>query len=649
VRASSTKRLDRDVLALAGIAAALVCLLLWPFVQGGFRFPVWPDAPVYLWWARLASRDGLSAVGARPGVPAIALAMSGALRLRLVAVVAGLEVALPVAVGVSAAAIARGRVSGDERSQRPASPGFEAARPRWLLAGLLCGAFAVHLAAGYLANLAFAVAFLGALAALDSGAIRGAVGSAILLGAGALAHPQFFAVGAVILALAAMPSLVDRDRRPRTETEFGRVGIALAGSSAVLAAGLLSSLVGARPLDAETSKDGFLRSLGLANELRGAYWARFLDRSARYVQWVSLPLAIAGLPEARDFAGRALRAWAAVTVVGVAVALATAWFPADRFITFGYVVPLLAALGVVRLARAIATARGRALAVAVSLVLVAAMLLGASIAWRRQEPFIAVNEVRTVTVAGRYLTAAPGTSALFSIGGLGRAGLFELARAANVIRAALPPDRIRAAIPLPISGEAAPDAETAHALVTLRDRAGEAARNRSGGAILMFALRPFAPVAPVSYDDARFRVAPGVLLLGASGAPAPGGAAGPTPSSVAPTPAAVAVDPLLPSSPGGIALASLAVLAFLEAAGFGWARALVGGSMASVALAPAFGLAATTLAGVVLDRLGLRLDGSVVPTVAALVACGGGYLIWFVLERQHPPQPASEIRQQPQG
>jgi hypothetical protein len=648
VRASSTKRLDRDLFALAGIAAALVCLLLWPFVRGGFRFPVGPDAPVYLWWARLASRDGLSAVGARPGVPAIALALSGALRLRLVAVVAGLEVALPVAVGVSAAAIARGRAPGVERSQRPASPVFEA-RPRWLLAGLLCGAFAVHLAAGYLANLAFAVAFLGALAALDSGSIRGAVGSAMLLGAGALAHPQFFAVGAVILAVAAVPSLVaDRDRRPRIGTEFGRVGIALAGSSAALAAGLLSALVGARPLDAETSKDGFLRSLGLANELRGAYWGRFLDRSARYVQWVSLPLAIAGLPEARGFAGRALRAWAAVTVVGVALALATAWFPADRFITFGYAVPLLAALGVARLARGIAAARGRALAVAVSLALVAPMLLGASIAWGRQEPFIAGNEVRTVTVAGRYLTAAPGASALFSIGGLGRAGLFELARAANVVRAALPPDRIRAAIPLPISGEAAPDSETARALVALRERAVEAARDRSGGAILTFALRPFAPVAPVSYDDARFRVAPGVLLLSASGARAPGDAAEPTPSSVAPTPAAVAVDPLLPSSPGGIALASLAVLAFLEAAGFGWARALVGRGMASVALAPGFGLAATTLGGVVLDRLGLRLDGSGVPTVAALAACGGGYLIWFVLERQPPDQPASEIRQQPQ-
>ncbi|MFM8945008.1 MAG: TldD/PmbA family protein, partial [Actinomycetota bacterium] len=41
----------------------------------GWHTPVGPDAPVYLWWARIAGVEGLSAVGERVGEPALALAL----------------------------------------------------------------------------------------------------------------------------------------------------------------------------------------------------------------------------------------------------------------------------------------------------------------------------------------------------------------------------------------------------------------------------------------------------------------------------------------------------------------------------------------------------------------------------------------------
>ncbi len=47
------------------------------------------------------------------------------------------------------------------------------ARAAWVLAGLLAGLFTVHLAAGYLANLAFAAPFIAAAVCLAPGA-RGA-------------------------------------------------------------------------------------------------------------------------------------------------------------------------------------------------------------------------------------------------------------------------------------------------------------------------------------------------------------------------------------------------------------------------------------------------------------------------------------------
>ena len=195
--------------------------------------------------------------------------LEGTLGLSVVQATAALEVALGVAVGLAAAALVRRRTSAGG----------------WALAGLLAGTFAVHLAAGYVANLITAAAFLAAGALLDDPRRRAAVLAAFVLAGGGLAHPQFLLLCLAILLVAA--ALAWRsDRR-----EAFRLAGAALGGGAVLGIGLLAVRPGAPPLEVDTSKDAFLRRAGLTSELRSAYLDRFVHRWTRYVQWVSVPLA----------------------------------------------------------------------------------------------------------------------------------------------------------------------------------------------------------------------------------------------------------------------------------------------------------------------------------------------------------------------
>ena len=557
---------------------------------------------MYLWWTRLAGYEGLSAVGNRPGIPALALVLDGTLHLPLVATLAGLESVFGVAIGLGSAALVRG---------------MERGRAAWVLAGILAGTFAVHLAAGYLANLAFAALFLAAAVTLGRAERRATVAAAVLLGASGLAHPLFFLLGVAILAIsAALAWRIDR-------AEAGRVAAAALGGGATLGAGLLLLSIGPGPLSVDTSRDGFLRRAGLGDALRSIYLDRFLHRWTRYVQWASVPLAIGGLRDATGFEGRFLRAWGITLVAGVGVALATGVAPADRFITFGYVVPILAALGLVRLWRALGSRR--ALAVAVTGALTGAMLAGALIAWVRQEPFLSELEVSRVATAARYAAGtATGTALVFVVNDVEPSVTFLATRAANVIRAGMPPDRIWDVVlrvPWPEAPAPTERWELAH---LTRDDALAAEQAANGAAT--FILAPFDRLDTPSGSGP---VSEGVFV---------------TPPSIAPRPV---IDPLEPSSPAQIALAALTVFALLGAAGYGWARAGSSNTWKAVALAPAFGTAVIVVLGIALELAGLSLTGATGPTIVFVLSGGGGYLTWFVLERRAAPDAMQEIDRQP--
>jgi hypothetical protein len=615
-----------DLIALGAVAGGLFIWYVGLFVVRGFAYPVGPDGPVYLWWTRLAGHDGLSAVP-RPGIPAIALVLQGTLHLPLTAVLSALECVLGVAVGLGAAALVHQRAVSHTDGGTHIDIENGGPRATWVTAGVLAGTFAVHLAAGYLASLAFAALFLAAATALAMATARATVAAGLFLGAAGSAHPLFLLLGVPILVVtAALAWRTDRE-------EVRRVVAASVAGGAVFAAQALALLAGPGQLSVITSRDGLLRTAGLTDVLRSAYLDRLVHRWTRYVQWASVPLSVYGLRETRGFVRRFLIAWGVVSLGGMGIGLITGLFPPDRFITFGFVVPILAAYGLVRLWRAVPTRPIVAVAVAGGLVI--AMTAGAFIAWARQKPFLSTAEVRAVTAAGRYASAAPpGTPLLFIVNDRDATATFLATQAANVIRAALPPDRIRDAsvvVPYPRAGRPATRERIALARVTSGD--AEEATRAAGVPPLSFLLTPFDGVD--SPPPSMARVADGVFIDRAS-----------TGTGVPPAMSAP-VDPLEPSSPEEMLLAAFAVLALLFVAGSGWAGAFARGVVARLALAPLCGMAALVLAGITLERLGIPLTGWVGPTVVSAVGGGGGYLVRFLLERRAGPKPSNEVQDEP--
>ena len=233
-------------------------------------------------------------------------------------------------------------------------------------------------------------------------------------------------------------SLARRERGWRSDA--GRVALATLGGGAILGGGLLAMTIGPARLLVDTSKDGFLRRAGMTDAVRHAYLERALHRWTRYVQWLALPLAALGLMRTSGFARRVLAAWTALVVLGAPFGLLTGWFPADRLITFGFAIPALAGVGVV--AVWLWLERRVWLATLVAAALVGVMASGALIAWSRQEPFISPLEVEQATTAARIADTLPaGTPLVFIVDDADTTVSFLATRAANVIRAAMPPDR----------------------------------------------------------------------------------------------------------------------------------------------------------------------------------------------------------------
>jgi hypothetical protein len=615
-----------DLIALGAVAGGLFIWYVGLFLVRGFSYPVGPDGPVYLWWTRLAGHDGLSAVP-RPGIPAIALVLQGTLHLPLTAVVSALECVLGAGVGLGAAALVHQHAVSPSRGATHIDIDHGRTRLTWVVAGVLAGTFAVHLTAGYLASLAFAALFLAAATALAMATSPATVAAGLLLGAAGSAHPLFLLLGVPILVMAAAQAW----RSDRGEVR--RVVAASVAGCAVFAAEALALLAGPGQLSVITSRDGLLRTAGLTDVLRSAYLDRLVHRWTRYVQWASIPLAVYGLRETRGFVRRFLIAWGAVSLGGIVIGLATRVFPPDRFITFGFVVPILAAYGVVRLWRALATRRVVAVAVAGGLVI--AMTAGAFIAWARQKPFLSTAEVQAVTAAGRYASAAPpGSPLLFVVNDRDATATFLATQAANVIRAALPADRIREAfvvVPYPRAGRPATQERITLARLTSTD--AEEATRAAGMPPLSFLLTPFDRVdrPPPSMT----RVADGVFIETASTG------TGLPPAISRP------VDPLQPSSPGEILLAAFAVLALLFVVGSGWAGAFARDAVARMGLAPMCGMAALILTSIAMERVGMPLTGSIGPTVASALGGGSGYLVRFLLERRAGPKPSNEVQDDP--
>jgi hypothetical protein len=590
----------RDLTWLGGLCAVLLVVFLWPYVVDGFRFGVGPDVPVYLWWTRVGASEGLSMVGSRPGAPALAAALAGTLSLSAAAATAGLASALGVAVGAAAAALVRAAGGRGDKT--------------WLLAGLLTGVFSVHLVAGYLANLVLAACFLAAAACL-AGDRRGWWAAALLLSGGGLAHPPFLVHAIVVLLGAAALAW-----RAGARDEARDIALAVTAGGLVAGAGVLATIAGPGPIHAETSKDGYLRRAGLGRELVEAYRERFRLRAARYVQWISVPLAVAGTADAGGFLQRFLISWLVVIAIGVPIGYVTGWLPPDRLVTFGFAVPIGAALGLAWLQRRLDARVWLARVLVVGFA--GWMIVGALLAWGRQRPFISPHEARVLAGAANILDVPSGTPIVFPVDDGDPTSTFLAARVANMARAAIPPDRAAdvyvfvGTVTDLLAGKPTHTGDPAFDALseTTLEMIPEPAKAQ------VIVVKKFYQPHDAASDPRMFDYGGGIF------------------SNIERccTPGEVRREPLAlrPATSAGITIATVAILILLTVIGLGYARASFDDALAAIATAPAFGAGSLTLTAIALDRLGLRLEGVPVSLAASALAGLGGLALFLVMKRK---------------
>jgi hypothetical protein len=595
-----------DAAIIAALTVVLTALFLVPTVLKDLTFPVGPDVPVYLWWARIAAAKGLSVVGERPGTPVLIPSVGAALDIGVVAALAGLQYALGPAIGLAGAALVRGRGA--------------AGRPAWAVAGLFAGVWATHLGDGYVANLAFAAPFLAAAAMLARRTRRGATGAAVLLGGAGLAHPQFFVIGAGILVCTGAWSAW-RDRAWRWSSDAGRTLGALVGGAAIVGGGMVAALGGPPHLDGDTSRDAFLRRIGRWDALRHTYLQRFTSNWRHYAPFMTTPLVIMGGLQGRGYARRFLVTWIALTAVTLPFGVVTARFPPDRILTFAFCIPLLAALGFVWLGRRL----GRWwIAWPVGIVVWLLMVLAPIRVWSQTSAFVDPQEMRHAITAGRIGSSTPpGTPLVFVVNEPRTRSLFLASHVLNVTRAAVPPDRVDDVFVFVGSVgdllDGAPsvrddrlfDVASAISFADIPDRASMA----------VFVVPEF-DRDPADLADPRLtRWHDGVATT----------VEGPRPISPGDG------EPL-PVTWQAIVVATVAVLLLVLAVGGGWAWWVTGELAGTVLVAPAFGVATLTSVAVLMERLGVAVGSRPGGVMVAAIAAGGGYGLALLRERERRQQ-----------
>jgi hypothetical protein len=598
----------RDLGWLGGLALILLAIMVWPYAVDGHRFGVGPDVPVYLWWTRVGAAEGLSWIGSRPGAPAIAAVLAGTLNLNAAAVTAALASAMGVVIGVAAAALVRAA---------------DRASAAWWVAGLLAGVFAVHLVAGYLANLALAACFLAAAACITGR--RRWWAAAMLLAGGGLAHLPFLVHGVVVMLGAAALAW-----RAGARDEARDIVLASAAGGLVAGAGVLATLAGPGPILAETSKDGYLRRAGLDRTLVDAYRERFRLRAARYVQWVAVPVAIVGTADAGGFLHRFLASWLVVMAVAIPVGWVTGWFPPDRIVTFGFAVPIGAALGLVWLVRR--SARRRWILRAIAVGLVGWMVSGALVAWLRQAPFVSIREsarsANVLAYASAVTSQTPSTSIVFLVDEGDVTSTFLAARAANILRAASPPDRADDVyIFLGSATDFFAGRPTRRGAVQFDAISAATLAAIPKGNRFVVAMREFYLGDDVETDPHLQRLGDGTWASTNEFIP---GLRAESPTRLSWGPASAPI----------VALATVGILAVLTVLGFGYARAAFGDVVTALAASPAFGVAAISVSAIAFDASGFRLFDVWVAFAASAVAGLGGLAV-LVVQRQRGREPST--------
>jgi hypothetical protein len=653
----------RSVGTVALVAGAVSAFFLSTYRLHVVETPIGWDVPKYLWRTSLAGEVGVHALPERvpppvdaspdrPGFPILALTLSGVTGHDPYALAAAAAPLGAAAVGLAGGALWVVALR----------------RPPWqgaLLAAVLGTSSLVVRLAGpeaYLDNLFAGAVVLAALVPLSAVARPAGVAGGSGVAGGAGLAPALLATGLLIAVavlhwatflvfLAVLVLAVGWRSRGWFRRSAGdpSPGLRLAGV-------VLAALAGAAL--------AYLALAALPNPpvVHEGEFARKLDDTLGRLDLLLLPLAVVGLVSwarrptvpgrpGERFAVDVLVVWTAL--IGVAVAthlLGLRAVPAHRFLTLGLPLPILAFEGALLLGSIVAGDRSRAATGPAGTTvppwrrwgagtLVAAMLgAGAAQAlgtWLDIRPAYESRKVAEGAQVAAYLEAArvpEDRTVVVVVEDRGGNPDFVVPLMAHTLRTQLPAERI-ARTHLYVGD---PERYLAGKVTVLRRPGSEL---RDGVAWrFMRDLRPLLDDAPVAvitpaYNITFFegwrsrhlddRVAPDVAVV--SGPP---------------------LDRPLPSVPSdaderldAVHLAAVTLLAglVLAGAGLGWTLAAGArlGTFPAVSLAPAAGLAAVVLAGLAVDRAGIRLTGGGAGLALALAA-GPGYVALLLGRRRRP-------------
>jgi hypothetical protein len=604
----------------------------------GFQVALGSDTPVYVWWARYAGAAGIGGLGTRPR-PAISGLIATLARVTGIpasGIAEALGPILAASLALAAGALVLACLGQDRR--------------RFVLTVVLTGSFLSLMVSGYLSTLAFGTAFVAALAVaaeradrpggLDAGTMATIAG---LVAAAGLFHLQFLVFAGAVAAgvVIALAPAARRDMaagRPASRTAAARVAGAMAAGAALAVAGFAA--VGGGPHAPETSRDAVLRRAGLGGSLVKSYRRKLLHDFPWFRALTTAGLAATALrgsfpPRLRALRGRwfetrdlralilagAVASWLIVTIAAVVALRLGIGAPGQRLAAFCLPLPILAAMGLARLVGA-----RRALAAAGVVLFVVVGWL----AWGGQRPLVTRAAVVQARAAGAdFGRTAPGTPLVVVMDDLSdKPGLF-ITRYENYLRDEVPAARVpdvHVFVGTPtdyLAGRPSLTGQREHDALALMSWAD--VRTLPAGRTLAMAIEAFDPrrYAEVLALPGATRVAPGVAALpGRSGVPC-GSACPRDPALTEP-----GAGPLSPWLPVWLAPALLVLLGLV---GHPWTRLALSGSESStmMALSPAFGLAALSLAAVLCDVAGLELSGP--GGWAALAVAASGWVLSPVL------------------
>ena len=589
-------------------------------IEGTGIAPVGSDTPQHVWRSSVVAELGLEALptydgGAhalhtnadRPGLPLVTAALTAVTG----ASARDLAYLLPAVIAVAIAAAAAALVG-----SLPGVPGWGA-----VLTGLVTGASVqVALAAnGYLDQLLVEPLVLAAgAAALTAAAGRpGRTLSAMCLVAAFLVHWQFatlFAGLLVLLALVCLPASVASRQGSLVDSASGRIATAV-GAGAGL--GLLALLVGA----AGTPRPPTEFARGTSGDRGQAPLYRLPATVLAAGAGVASLLAPGNTPVRRR-AGWLLGSWALLPAGAALLYAAGLAVPVQRTLSFALAIPLLGGLGAIAAVRWLRARAGTVAGIAAAVLVAAALLTWLSFgwdAWRSRRPWSDGRRLAEVHTLSGYLAggSSPAVivvdSAATDIRSTAEFGTISVLRR---VRAELP--AIQALRTTVYLGD--PDL-LAEGRPTFRpDAPGFDDLSRETWS----AVRPLLDQDPVVVILRSHFVGFGEALHEHPGWSSNGWMA------VVEGPPAPTAQPAPPARPTAGTLAawwasSLLVITF---AGAGWAGRFGAGSVPlRMGLAPAAGLASLVVAGLVAERLGIRMGGTggvmvvlVVTVVGAAVA-----------------------------